>query len=324
MLFAITIQIELSYKQYFPLDLSDYLMNPTLRQMRAFVAVAKTGNFTLAAQNLHVTQSALSGLIKELEQTLEAKVIDRSTRRITLTDIGKELYPLFSQMIDDLDGALTNVADHTSLKKGIVRIAAPQLLSCTLLPEAIAAYRAQHPDIEVRLKDTAVEGVIARVLSGEADLGIGPEREPAPPLDARPLFEMPFALVFPRGHALESQARVTWQDVARFPLISLQGQFTERLLDEVQSALREVPLKPANEVTFMTTALAMAAAGLGVTVCMPYAAPLVTLYGLVMRPLEEPVLSRRFFTYTRQGRSLSPAAESFMAFLDGFARRANA
>jgi len=317
MLFAITIQIELSYKQYFPLDLSDYLMNPTLRQMRAFVAVAKTGNFTLAAQNLHVTQSALSGLIKELEQTLEAKVIDRSTRRITLTDIGKELYPLFSQMIDDLDGALANVADHTSLKKGIVRIAAPQLLSCTLLPEAIAAYRAQYPDIEVRLKDTEVEGVIARVLSGEADLGIGPEREPAPPLDSRPLFEMPFALVFPIGHALERQARITWQDVARFPLISLQGQFTERLLDEVQAA----PLTPANEVTFMTTALAMAAAGLGVTVCMPYAAPLVTLYGLVMKPLEEPVLSRRFFAYTRQGRSLSPAAESFMTFLDDFVVR---
>jgi len=292
-------------------------MNPTLRQMRAFVAVAKTGNFTLAAQNLHVTQSALSGLIKELEQTLEAKVIDRSTRRITLTDIGKELYPLFSQMIDDLDGALANVADHTSLKKGIVRIAAPQLLSCTLLPEAIAAYRARHPDIEVHLKDTAVEGVIARVLSGEADLGIGPEREPAPPLDARPLFEMPFALVFPKGHLLERQARVTWQDVARFPLISLQGQFTERLLDEVQAA----SLKPANEVTFMTTALAMAAAGLGVTVCMPYAAPLATLYGLVMKPLEEPVLSRRFLTYTRQGRSLSPAAESFITFLNEFVAR---
>src|SRR5690349_8891711 len=100
MLSAITNHIELSYKQYFSLDLSDYLMNPTLRQMRAFVAVTRTGNFTLAAQSLHVTQSALSGLIKELEQTLEAKVIDRSTRRITLTDIGKELFPLFSQMIE--------------------------------------------------------------------------------------------------------------------------------------------------------------------------------------------------------------------------------
>jgi len=303
-------------------------MNPTLRQMRAFVALAKTGNFTLAAQAMHVTQSALSGLIKELEQTLGAKVVDRSTRKILLTDIGRELYPLFSQMIDDLDGALANVADHTRLKKGIVRVAAPQLLSCTLLPEAIAAYRALHPDIEVRLGDTAVESVIARVLSGEADFGVGPEREPAPPLDARPLFEMPFALVFPKGHILERSARLTWKDVARYPLISLQGQFTERLLDDVHSALhaslREVPVKPANEVTFMTTALAMAAAGLGVTVCLPYAAPLATLYGLVMRPLEEPVLTRRFFIYTRPGRSLSPAAESFIGFLDDFVRRQEA
>ena len=296
-------------------------MNPSLRQMRAFVALAKTGNFTLAAQAMHVTQSALSGLIKELEQTLGAKVVDRSTRRALLTDIGKELYPLFSKMIDDLDGALANVADHTRLKKGTVRIVAPQLLSCTLLPEAIAAYRREYPDIAVRLGDTGVESVIARVLSGEADFGIGPEREPAPPLDARVLFEMPFALVFPKGHELERQARVTWKDVARFPLISLQGQFTERLLDDMHAALHAPAVKPANEVTFMTTALAMAAAGLGVTVCMPYAAPLVSLYGLVMRPLEEPVLSRRFFVYTRPGRSLSPAAQSFIGFLDGFVGR---
>lgn len=293
-------------------------MNPTLRQMRAFVALAKTGNFTLAAQAMHVTQSALSGLIKELEQTLGAKVVDRSTRRALLTDIGKELYPLFSQMIDDLDGALANVADHTRLKKGIVRIAAPQLLSCTLMPEAIAAYRAKYPDIEVRLGDTGVESVVNRVLSGEADIGIGPEREPAPPLDARLLFEMPFALVFPQGHELEKQARVTWKDVARYPLISLQGQFTERLLDDMHASMHAPSVKPANEVTFMTTALAMAAAGLGVTVCMPYAAPLAALYGLVMRQLEEPVLTRRFFLYTRPGRSLSPAAESFIDFLDGF------
>ncbi|WP_020652962.1 LysR family transcriptional regulator [Massilia niastensis] len=300
-------------------------MNPTLRQMRAFVAVARTGHFTLAAQTLHVTQSALSGLIKELEQTLGARVIDRSTRKISLTDIGRELYPLFSQMIDDLDGALANVADHTRLKKGLVRITAPQLLSCTLLPEVIAAYQALHPEIQVRLADTAVESVITRVLSGEADFGIGPERDPAPQLEARLLFEMPFALVFPKGHELARQARVTWRDVARYPFISLQGQFTERLLDDMHGTLRDASLKPAlkpaNEVTFMTTALAMASAGLGVTACLPYAQQLATLYGLEMRPLEEPVLTRRFFVYTRPGRSLSPAAESFIDFLFDYVQR---
>ena len=290
-------------------------MNPTLRQMRAFVALAKTGNFTAAAQTLHVTQSALSGLIKELEQTLGARVVDRSTRRIVLTEIGRELFPLFSQMIDDLDGALANVADHTQLRKGVVRLAAPQLMCCTLVPEAVAAYRAAHPDIDVRVADSAVENVIARVLSGESDFGIGPERESMPQLEARELFEMPFSLVFPQGHPLEATERVTWQDVARYPFIALQGQFTERLLADMQALLREVQLKPANEVAFMTTALAMVSAGLGITVCLPYAEPLARLHRLHMRVLEEPRLTRRFFVYTRAGRSLSPAAESFIDFL---------
>ncbi|MDB5746462.1 MAG: LysR family transcriptional regulator, partial [Massilia sp.] len=124
-----------------------------------------------------------------------------------------------------------------------------------------------------------------------------------------------FALVFPEGHPLEAAERVTWQDVAPYPFIALQGQFTERLLADMHALLRDLPLKPANEVTFMTTALAMVSAGLGITVCLPYAEPLVQLYRLRMRPLEEPVLTRRFFVYTRAGRSLSPAAESFIDFL---------
>lgn len=290
-------------------------MNPTLRQMRAFVALAKTGNFTLAAQLLHLSQSALSGLIKELETTLGARVVDRSTRKISLTEIGSELFPLFNQIIDDLDGALSNIEAHTRLKKGTVRIAAPQLMACTLLPGAIAAWQARHPEVQLRLADCALESVATRVLSGEADLGIAPEREPAPPLDSRLLFELPFALVFPQGHPLESRKKVTWQDLGEFPFISLQGQFTERLQADMHEALREVTIKPAYEVAFMTTALAMVSSGLGVTVCLPYAQPLVALHKLNMRQLEEPVLTRRFFVHTRPGRTLSPAAEAFMAFL---------
>jgi DNA-binding transcriptional LysR family regulator len=243
------------------------------------------------------------------------RVVDRSTRKIALTDIGRELYPLFSKMIDDLDGALNDIANHTKLKKGMVRIAAPQLMSCTLLPEVIAAYRAAHPDIQVKLVDCAVENVNARVLSGEVDFGVGPERDAPSQVAARVLFEMPFVLVFPQAHPLEQRERLSWADIAPYPFISLQGQFTERLLSDMHSSLRDVPLNPANEVTFMTTALAMVAAGLGVTVCLPYAEPLVKLHRLHMRLLHEPELTRRFFVYTRENRSLSPAADSFIAFL---------
>lgn len=311
-------------------------MNPTLRQMRAFVALAKTGNFTLAAQYMHVTQSALSGLIKELEQTLGVRVVDRSTRRIALTETGNELYPLFSQMIDDLDRALANIADQAQLRKGIVRVAVPQLMACTLLPQVIAAWRTRYPDIHISLSDSPVEAVTTRVLSGETDFGIGPERDSAPQLEARELMEMPFEAVVPSDHALAKRRRLGWGDLAAHPLITLRGQFTERLLADMGSdndsgsgggrssgkskaanaaPLRELTLRPAHEVTYMTTALAMVASGLGVTVCMPYAAPLVRLHGLRMLPLDAPVLTRRFFVYTREQRSLSPAAAAFIAFL---------
>ena len=307
-------------------------MNPTLRQMRAFVALAKTGNFTLAAQYMHVTQSALSGLIKELEQTLGVRVVDRSTRRIALTETGNELYPLFSQMIDDLDRALANIADQAQLRKGIVRVAVPQLMACTLLPQVIAAWRTHYPDIRISLSDSPVEAVTTRVLSGETDFGIGPERDNAPQLEARELMEMPFEAVVPPDHPLAKRRRLGWGDLAAHPLITLRGQFTERLLADMGGGgadgktgktgkagsadrLRELALRPAHEVTYMTTALAMVASGLGVTICMPYAAPLVRLHGLHMLPLDAPVLTRRFFVYTREQRSLSPAAAAFIAFL---------
>jgi DNA-binding transcriptional LysR family regulator len=286
--------------------------------MRALVALAKTGSFTLAADHLNVTQSALSGQIKELEQMLGVRVVERTTRKTQLSELGRELYPLFDKMLQDLDRAMADIASRKALKQGSVRVAAPQMLSCTLLPEAIAAYHTQYPDVQVRLADSPVEQVSARVFSGEADFGIGPERDATAEIEAQPLFEMPFVVVYPPGHALDQRERITWTDVSAFPFIALQGQFTERLLRDMHVSFRELSLSPHNEVTFMTTALAMVHARLGITVCLPYAEKMVQLYGLQMRPLEAPALTRRFFVYTRNARALSPAAESFVAFLQEF------
>ncbi|MGB6056455.1 MAG: LysR substrate-binding domain-containing protein [Burkholderiaceae bacterium] len=295
-------------------------MNVTLRQLRAFVALTRSGSFTAAAESLHVTQSALSGLVKELEQGLGVRLVDRSTRRVALTEIGQGFYPLVEKILQDLDGALHRIEDLKTLQGGVVRIAAPQLIACTLLPEVIAAWHAAHPAVQIRLADCAVESVLARVASGEVDFGIGPERPAAPEIRAETLFEMPFMLVFPRRHALERRKRITWDDAMRHPFIALQGQFTERLALDLHAAVRAPGLHPSNEVAFMTTALSMVRAGLGVTACLPYAASLVKLYKLQMRLLHDPEVRRKFLLYTRDSASLSPAASAFAAFLFDFVR----
>ncbi|HJV80378.1 LysR family transcriptional regulator [Noviherbaspirillum sp.] len=296
-------------------------MSVTLRQLRAFIAVVRTGSFTSAADSLHVTQSALSGLIKELEQTLGVQVFDRTTRRLGLSDVGKEFYPLVDKLVLDLDGALGEINNLKALKKGLVRVAVPQLMACTLLPEVIKAYRLQYPNVQVKLVDCGVESVVSRVLSGEVDIGVGPERDLVSGVDAMPLFEMPFMLVFPKKHPLEKKRRVSWADAMRYPFIALQGQFSEKLALDLHASFRDLTLSPSNEVTFMTTALSMVSADLGVAACLPYAESLVKLYQLQMRRLHEPEVTRKFFVFSRHGRSPLPAAESFVEFLLAFVER---
>ena len=290
-------------------------MNVTLRQLRAFCALASTNSFTDAAASLHVTQSALSGLIKELEQTLGVQVVNRSTRKVALSEAGREFYPLATKILQDLDGALDTMADLKALKRGVVRIAAPQLMSCSVLPQVIAGFKQQCPDVTVRLFDCLVESVLGKVHSGEVDFGIGPEREPSADIEAQTLFELPFVVVFPKGHPLEKKKKVRWNEALRFPLIALQGEYTQRLRVDLHAALSDQSLQPSNEVSFMTTALAMVSAGLGVTTCLPYANTLIKLHQLQSRPLVDPVVRRKFFVFTRRDRPLSPAAKRFAAYL---------
>ncbi len=294
-------------------------MNVTLRQLRAFVAVARTGSFTLAADSLHVTQSALSGLIKELEQAIGVQLVDRTTRRIQLSEVGRECYPLIEKILQDLDGVLGEITNLKTLKKGVVRVAVPQLMACTLLPEVIAVFKKAYPEVQIRVVDCGVESVVGRVLSGEVDVAIGPERDVAMGVSSRLLFEMPFMLVLPKGHPLQKQRSITWADALAHPFISLQGEFTERLAGDLHQTLRDLKVAPANEVVFMTTALSMVSENLGVATCLPYAESLVKRYQLQMRRLH-PEVTRKFFVFTRTDRSLSPASESFVETLFDFVR----
>jgi len=286
-------------------------MNITLRQLRAFVALTQTGSFTDAAARLHVTQSALSGLIKELEQTLGVQVVNRSTRKVELAEVGREFYPLAARLLQDLDGALVTIADMKALKRGLVRIAAPQLMSASVLPEVIAGFKREYPDIEIRLLDCMVENVLPKVHSGEVDFAVGPERESSADIEAKTLFEIPFVVVFRADHPLNKKKRVTWDDALRYPVVALKGEFTHRLRVDLHESLHDEALNPANEVGFMTTAFAMVSAGLGVTTCLPYASNLIRLHQLQSRPLLEPEVRRKFLIFTRRDRPLSPAAQRF-------------
>src|SRR4249920_1736050 len=126
-------------------------MNLTLRQLHAFCAVAELGSFTAAAGKLHLTQSALSVLVRELEHQLGTRVFDRHTRRVLLTEAGAELLPRAARVLAELEQAVAEVGALRDKRRGRLRLAMPQLMASTLGARAIAAFHAQHPDVTIEL-----------------------------------------------------------------------------------------------------------------------------------------------------------------------------
>lgn len=296
---------------YFP----EPAMHITLRQLRAFIAVTQTGSFTQAAESLHLTQSALSGLIKELENHLDVRLFDRTTRQLSLSAMGAQIYPMASRIVHDVDAMLTEIGYLKDLHRGAVKIAVSQQLASSLMPAVMAGFAAEHGDIRVGLEDCPVERVLDSVRTGEVDFGIGPERANSSDIQAERLFSLPFYLVLPAEHPLAALQAVPWQALAGETLITLNGPFSDLLAAELGGDIGPVINNAAHRVNLLSTAVSMVHAGLGLTLCLPFAANRIRQYGLQMRPMCEPVLTRSFCLYRRKNRALSPAAERFHDFL---------
>lgn len=290
-------------------------MNLSIRQLRAFTAVAEHGSFSQAAVQLHLTQSALSGLIKELENQLALRLFDRTTRQLQLTDAGCHLLPAAQRILNDLNALVAEAQNIRSGQSGQVRFAVSQQLAASVMPDLITRFQQDYPDIRLHLVDCSVEQVLDQVNNADVDFGMGPERILPEDIEATLLFSLPFYVALPEDHPLGQQQNVTWQDLLRENLITLNGPFTDRLADSLPANIAAHIRRPHYAVNFLSTAIGLTRNGHGLTLCLPYAADLVRRNGLIMRPMTDPVIERQFFIYRRKNRSLTASAETFFRFL---------
>lgn len=290
-------------------------MNISIRQLKAFVTAAEQGSFTRAAAQLHITQSALSGLIRELEQQLDIRLFDRTTRQLHVSAQGRSLLPAAQRVLHELARLGEEAGRLKTGARGVVRLAVSQQLAASVMPVLMARFGRYEPDITVRLSDCSVEQVLRQVQSGEVDLGIGPERALPDDIQAERLFSLPFHVVLPERHPLARQAEIPWQALADERLIVLSGPFTAQLAAALPEPLAKRISAAEDRVNFLSTALGMVRCGLGLTLCLPYAADWVHRHRLPMRLLVQPVVERHFYAYSRKSRSLPPAAAKLAVYL---------
>jgi LysR family transcriptional regulator, carnitine catabolism transcriptional activator len=289
-------------------------MNVTVRQLRGFMAVAQLSGFSAAATRLHLTQSALSTLVRTLEDEIGVALFERTTRSVKLTDAGRDFLPQAEKILTDLHSAVASTRQHAEQARGRLVIAVSPTFAWTLLPRLLAQYREDNPDVRVVLRDEATPRQIRRLVQeGEADIGIGPlERGERGWFVIDVLMDDELMLACPAAHPLAARERVGWSELADVPLIGFARDNAVEVLIEQSLAASGARLRPLYEVASIATAAALVAQGLGVAILPSYAQQLQLGERIRYRPLVDPVIKRDLCLLRLRDRAMPPAAQRFI------------
>nr|WP_026340183.1 LysR family transcriptional regulator [Amphritea japonica] len=291
----------------------------TLKQLRAFVAVARTQSFTEACAQVHLSQPALSITIKNLEEEAGGALFSRTTRAIALTPEGEEFYPVAQKMIHDYDAALDDLTQRFALNRGRVVLAAMPSFASSLLPGIISDYRSLYPNVSVTVNDVIAEDVVDMVRNGQVEVGVTFDPGRFDDLSFTPLFDDRFVAVVYPDHPLALQERVAWQALLDNDFIALQRPSSIRLL--IEAKLRQLGLQvlPEFETHQLATIGRMVATGLGVSAVPSLCIQQMRESGAICRELDTPVMSRPVGILTRKRYPLSKAAVSLVDIIQGAA-----
>jgi DNA-binding transcriptional LysR family regulator len=287
----------------------------TPRQLEAFIAVAELSSFTRAAARLHLTPSAVSSLVAELEAVLGFGLFARSTRNVSLTGQGRIYLPSAMAVQRQLRLAEIAARDVRDRSYDVVRVAAPQVVASMILPPLIGEFTHAHPRALLRIRDTPVVWLADRVASGEADLALGPEGPPGEQVRARRIFSSPWVLWCAAGHPLAQRATLRWQDLRTAELCMAGTDHEHSLAPMLKTVPESRRITPVQIVENIATALGMASAGIAVTVSPAYVGAMAKPLGLIMRPLIGPTIMRHIALFLPAKRTQSAPALAFGDFL---------
>ncbi len=191
----------------------------TLKEIEAFYWTAALGNFSAAANRLHITQSSLSKRVAELEQSMGADFFVRNSKKVELTDEGKKLLPIARQMLDLMESMQSQVTDTTKLS-GECRFGISELVALTWLPNLINAVRNEHPALVLKPYVDLARGLEKRVLKGELDFAVAPGPAESDELESEKIADVEFTWVASPGR-IQPGAVLSPKDLVRHPLITM-------------------------------------------------------------------------------------------------------
>ena len=281
--------------------------------LRSLLAVADIGTITGAAERLSVTQPALSRRIHLLEQHLGATLLSRGRRGVTLTPMGEMVLPEARILVERYDNLRAEVAAHSRLEGGTVRIGGGATAVSFVLPGAIAAYQLDHPKVRFEVKEAGSREITEHVIDGRLELGVVTLPVTQREVDKRRLVEDQIVLICARDHPLTRTRNIDIARLAGLGLVGFEaGSAIRQLIDNAlrsagveMNVVMELRSIPGIVRMVMTTGNMAFVSQMGVESESGVSA--LQVRGLNIR--------RELAVITRRGTELSPAAASFAAQL---------
>lgn len=288
-------------------------MNLSSKQLRAFVELATERNFTRAARKCHLSQSAFSALVANIEEQAGLRLFHRSTRRVELTAEGESFMPVAVRLLGDLEHAFEELRDRVQKRKGRVTVAALPSIAGGALPPVIARFRERHPGIEVVLRDVTADACLDLVRQRQADFALTAALAPGADLRSEPLMTDSFHLVCRDDHPLAKRRELALRDVLPLPLIKFDR--TSSVRQHLDAAFHPHHPDTVMEVNHLVTAAGLIASGIGVTLVPTLALFQFRMPGLCAVPVALPIPPREVCLIRRVDDTDSVAAGAFLDLL---------
>ena len=283
------------------------------KQLRAFVATVKLGTLSRAAESLFLSQPSISLQIKALERELGTRLLERTRRRITVTDAGEILYGLARPLIEGMDTLDRDFHARTrGVQAGKLTVAAGTSTIHYLLPDIVHAYREQYPAVQLQLANVTGRDGLAMLRADEADFAIGSMLDVPNDIAWAPVYHYDPMLIMPLDHPLAAKESIRLEDLSPYGLILPPQRLTTHRMVDMVFQQRQVPYTVAMEVGGWDVIKQYVAKGMGISIVTSICLSDADEANLAIRNMRQFFPQRSYGVVMRKGKYLSAEARAFI------------
>ncbi len=290
-------------------------MHVTLRQLHVFQAVARHLSFTRAAEELHLSQPAVSMQVRQLEESVGLPLFEKTGRQISLTEAGHELNHYSQNICRELDEAAEVMESMKGVNSGHLKIAVASTINY-FAPRLLAAFSKIYPGIELSLLVTNRESLVQLLKENEEDLVLMGQPPEEMDLEWEPFMENPLVVIAAPDHPLVDKKNISMQELAEETFVIRETGSGTRIAIERLFDSAGLKLKKGMQMTRNEAIKQAVRAGMGVSIVSAHTIELELETGrLAILDVEGFPLIRHWHLVHRKGKRLSPAARAFREFV---------